>query len=263
MNSRRPIRGRVEATDWVVEGADELLPSSLRLEHDARADERTEVRCVLPDGIIDGLEAELDDLAFDRWLGADCAKDFVDVSWDPPQRRGLHAWRRRRHERPGQCEQLAHEAVVDPGRHRDPSSGSADADKLAGCSLVIGREHRPERRGHAIEAGALKRQLLGIALDPLDVNAGLVGTSGRAFEKLWCVMSRPTTSAPSWAAGIARLPALPVPTSSSLTPGAAPTRSITTPPTGLINRAKWSQPPADHVARAWRRKLCRSTIIRR
>jgi len=50
---------------------------------------------------------------------------------------------------------------------------------------MIGREHRPERRGHAIEAGILKRQLLGVPLHPFDVHARLAGTPDSVFKKLW------------------------------------------------------------------------------
>jgi hypothetical protein len=85
------VGGWVEATDELLEGADELLPSPLGLQYHAGADERSEVRRVLLDSIIDRVEVELDGLVLDRRLGADRAKDVVDVGLDPPQRRGLDA----------------------------------------------------------------------------------------------------------------------------------------------------------------------------
>ena len=64
-----------------------------------------------------------------------------------------------------------------PGRHTRTSS--------LGRPLMVGREHRPERGGHAIEAVVLKRQLLGVALHPLDFHARFAGPPNRVIQKLW------------------------------------------------------------------------------
>ena len=63
----------------------------------------------------------------------------------------------------------------------------------------------------------------------------------RASSSSSGVTSSPTTFAPRSAAGIATLPPLPVPTSSSSTPGSMPARSITSSPACAINRAQLSQ----------------------
>jgi hypothetical protein len=87
-NSRCPIGGWVEPTDQVLEGADERLPSPLGLQHHARTDERSEIRCILLDDIIDRVERELDGFVLDRRLGADSVEDIVDVGLDPPTAAG-------------------------------------------------------------------------------------------------------------------------------------------------------------------------------
>ena len=82
------ICGSVEAIHQLSEGADELLPSPLGLQHRAGADERTEVHRVLVDGVVDRVEVEVHGFRLDRRLSFDRVKDIVDVGFDSPQRRG-------------------------------------------------------------------------------------------------------------------------------------------------------------------------------
>jgi hypothetical protein len=75
-------------------------------------------------------------------------------------------------------------AVIDPGGHRDHPAGPADSHKLSRGPCVVGREHRAERRDDAGKARIVERQLLGVGLDPLDLDARLGRPATRVLEKL-------------------------------------------------------------------------------
>jgi len=49
---------------------------------------------------------------------------------------------------------------------------------------VIRREHGAERRDHAVEAFVGERQVLSVALDPLDVDTGLGRATPGVLEEL-------------------------------------------------------------------------------
>ena len=72
----------------------------------------------------------------------------------------------------------------------------------------------------------------------------------RAASNSSGVRSEPVTLAPRWAAGMATVPPLPVPTSSTSMPGSMPTRSSSTGPTAAMVSETVSQSPPAHVVRA-------------
>ena len=49
---------------------------------------------------------------------------------------------------------------------------------------MIRSEHGAERRDDSVEALVRERQVLGVALDPLDIDAGLGGATSRMLEEL-------------------------------------------------------------------------------
>jgi hypothetical protein len=49
---------------------------------------------------------------------------------------------------------------------------------------VVGREHRAEGGDHAVEARVGERKLLGVALDPLDLDARVGGVPAGVLEQL-------------------------------------------------------------------------------
>ena len=53
----------------------------------------------------------------------------------------------------------------------DPSAGPADACQLACRLLLVRREHRPEDRGHDVEAAVVERKRLRVALDEVGRHA--------------------------------------------------------------------------------------------
>ncbi len=79
----------------------------------------------------------------------------------------------------------------------------------------------------------------------------------RASSNSSGVMSRPVTSPPATAAGIAALP-VPQATSRTRSPSLTPTRETRSPPTDQMRSAIASKSPADHVARA---RCCASVAI--
>jgi hypothetical protein len=68
----------------------------------------------------------------------------------------------------------------------DAAAGAADADQLAGSTLVIRREHGAERRDHAVEAFVGEWHVLGVTIDPLDLDAGLGRATPGVLEELGC-----------------------------------------------------------------------------
>jgi hypothetical protein len=78
--------------------------------------------------------------------------------------RGWHIPRR-------QAKDVAYGARGRPVRHSDRAAGPANAQQLIGGALLIGREHRPEAGEHNIERAILEREVLSVALNPLDLQA--------------------------------------------------------------------------------------------
>ena len=72
---------------------------------------------------------------------------------------------------------------------------------------MVGREHAAEDRDHRVEALVLERELLGVALDPFDLDAGVGRLRLPPPRAASVSRSRPVTSAPVFAAGIVALPA--------------------------------------------------------
>ena len=118
----------------------------------------------------------------------------------------------------------------------------------------------PRTSDDAIEAPVGKRHLLGVRLDPLDVDASSLSTTARMHEELRSQVGADDRSAEASrryrdiAAGSGA-------TSGSLVPGFSAARSRTTSPTGAIRFEKSSQFPAAHVARDRARKSSTTLIV--
>ena len=89
---------------------------------------------------------------------------------------------------------------------------------------MAGGELDAERREDAVEAAVLERQVLGVALDPVDLDAGRGGALAAAVEQLRGEVERRDAGAER----AARSAALPVPAAMSSTsmPGSMATRSM-------------------------------------
>ena len=94
---------------------------------------------------------------------------------------------------------------------------------------------RAERGEDAIEAVVLERQRLGVALDPLDLDARLGGAPARGLEELGGDVEADDLGAPC-AARMATLP-VPVPTSSTRIPASIETAPATAAPTSQMSSA--------------------------
>ncbi len=110
--------------------------------------------------------------------------------------------------------------IVPPGRQT--------RSELVGDRLMIGGEHRAERRRDDVELAVAERQRLGVGLDPLELDASRAA-SRRPASKFSGVRSEATTSAPASAARIATFP-VPAATSSTRWPAPIPQASTSTGP---------------------------------
>jgi hypothetical protein len=101
-----------------------------------------------------------------------------------PQRRRLRTGGRRRRERPHRPEQRADHPFGRPVQHRDRATRPADSNQLVGDSLVLGSEHRPDRRHDDVERVIREGQPLGVSLDPFQLDAGRFGSLSARLEQL-------------------------------------------------------------------------------
>ena len=80
--------------------------------------------------------------------------------------------------------ELADQPARRPVDEHDGAARPADADELARDDLAARRELHAEDRGDDVEAIVGERQRLGVALDPLDREAALLGAVARHVEQL-------------------------------------------------------------------------------
>ena len=99
------------------------------------------------------------------------AEQPAQVLLAAPQRRRLRARRRRRREGPHRAEQRADHALGRPAEQPDRAARAAHAHELVGRLLVVRREHDADRRHDDVERLVLERQVLGVGLDPLELEA--------------------------------------------------------------------------------------------
>lgn len=85
---------------------------------------------------------------------------------------------------PHDRQQLADLAAGGPVDQADPSAGPADACELTGDDLVARRELHAERRQHDVEVVVVEREILGVALDPVDDHVALGGAPAGGLEQL-------------------------------------------------------------------------------
>jgi hypothetical protein len=81
--------------------------------------------------------------------------------------------------------ELGERALQSPAADPEPPARPQRPRQLAGSELVPGREHAAEGREHYVEAPVLHRQRLGVARDPLDLEAGVGGEPAPDLEQLW------------------------------------------------------------------------------
>ena len=141
------------------------------------------------------------------------AREPAHVRLVPPQRRRRGVRRRLRHPGPTAlrtrpmwlCGVQLIRPIVPPGRVTRTASLRRD--------LVAGSELDAERREHHVEAAVLERQVLGVALDPVDLDAGGGGALASAVEQL----GREVEAGHARAELAARIATLPVPVARSST----------------------------------------------
>ena len=102
----------------------------------------------------------------------------------------------------------------------DGAPGTADAHELVGDRLVVGREHRADRRHDDVEGGVAEGQVLRVGLDPVQPGP-CASARARPASSSSGVRSLAVTSAPARAAAIDALP-VPAPTSRTRIPGPMP-----------------------------------------
>ena len=107
-----------------------------------------------------------------------------EVGLGAPARRGLRAGRRRRGERRERTEQRADHALGGPAQQPDGAAAPGRALQLAGGRGVVGREHRADRRDHDVEGLVGEREVLGVALDPVELEAGSPRAAPSRLEQL-------------------------------------------------------------------------------
>ncbi len=112
------------------------------------------------------------------------AEELAHVLLAAPQRRRLRAGRRRRGERAHGAEQRADLALGRPAQEPDPPARRAHAHELVRDGLVVRREHRTDRRHHDVVGLVRERQVLGIGLDPLELDARDLGAAAPGLEQL-------------------------------------------------------------------------------
>ena len=105
-----------------------------------------------------------------------------------------------------------------PGEQAEPPTGHADAGELRRDRGVVGRKHRPEARGHRVEAAVVEGHRLGVADDELHLDAGVVGARARPFDQVGREVEAGHSAPPRRAHGDSPAP---VATSSHRSPRAA------------------------------------------
>ena len=86
-----------------------------------------------------------------------------------PEWRSLGAGRRGRRERLHRPEEGAEHAVRRPAEQADRPTGTTDAHELVGGLLMVRGEHDADRRHDDVVRLVRERQLLGVRLDPLEL----------------------------------------------------------------------------------------------
>ena len=114
---------------------------------------------------------DLEHVALERVELDAAAHQRLQVLLAAPQRRGLRARGRGRHERLHHAEQRAEHALRGPAEQPDRAAGAGDAHELVGGRLVVGREHHADRRHHDVERAVREREVLGVRLGPLELEA--------------------------------------------------------------------------------------------
>src|SRR4026209_2655069 len=92
-------------------------------------------------------------------------------AWYPHRAGGVPG--RLRQPRPDRLEDLPDVALRRPVDQADRAAVPGDTRRLLRRGLVAGGELDAEGREHHIEAAVLEREVLGVALDPVDLDAGL------------------------------------------------------------------------------------------
>jgi hypothetical protein len=85
---------------------------------------------------------------------------------------------------PGRAEHVSCGSLGRPARDCDHSALATGARHLVGGPLVPRSEHVPERGEDAVERIVRERQLLGISLDPFDIDAFSRGLLAATVEQL-------------------------------------------------------------------------------
>jgi hypothetical protein len=117
-------------------------------------------------------------------------EQFLEVLLRTPQRWRRGPRRRRRRERLHRCEQIAEHAFGCPTQQRDLPARSAHAHQLVGCSLVMRCEHHADRGHDDVEVLVGERQVLGVALDPLELQPHRLGALLAGLEQTRCQITR-------------------------------------------------------------------------
>ena len=145
------------------------VAAGVGLGDDRRPVERLEVLAEVARALEGG---DLEDAALARAELDRVAEELEQVRLAAPQRRGLGAGRRGRREGSDGAQERADQALRGPVQQPDGAAGTADAHELVGGLLVVGREHRADRGDDDVEGLVLEGQVLGVGLDPRDVDAG-------------------------------------------------------------------------------------------
>jgi hypothetical protein len=110
---------------------------------------------------------------------------LADVALGPPEDRRLGEIRRRRHVGRARREHVPDGSLRRPAADRDQPAFATDARHLICRAAVAWRKHVTEGGEDAVEARALERQLLGVALDPLDLDSSGLRFAASGVEEFW------------------------------------------------------------------------------
>jgi hypothetical protein len=102
----------------------------------------------------------------------------------PPERRRRGVVGQGRHVAAHDLEQLADLTARGPVDEADQPAGPADARELLRDDLLARRELDAERGEHAVDALVIEREVLGVALDPVDGHPVFRGPPARGPEQL-------------------------------------------------------------------------------
>ena len=158
-----------------------------RLEHLAGHDQRPEPRrCPLERLVSRGERRRLDRLALELQLDPGAGEQLSHVRLVAPQQRRLGDGWGRGHEGAHRLEERPHLAVRRPGGDAEPATGAEHTRHLGGRDRMPGREHASEGGEHDVEACVGAGQLLGVALDPVQLDPGVGSRLPTGLEQLRC-----------------------------------------------------------------------------